>query len=112
MFLAGFALGLLRVGIVAPRIGEARAVLAELPLMLALSWAVAGAVLRRSRLPPGRPRLVMGVVAFAALMLAEALLALALGQTLRGFLAGFQRPAGALGLAGQIGFAMVPSVRR
>jgi hypothetical protein len=80
--------------------------------MLAVSWWVAGVVLRRRPLPLGRARWVMGGVAFAVLMLAEALLALALGETPATYIEGLRRPAGLLGLAGQIGFALIPAIRK
>lgn len=110
-FLAGAVLGTLRVVLIAPRIGETLAVLLELPVMVGLSWAMAGTILRRSGLRRGRPRLVMGAAGFAVLMTAEFALSLAMGQPWHGFLAGFARPAGALGLAGQLVFAAIPVLR-
>jgi len=58
-----------------------------------------------------RGRLAMGGLAFAMLMAAESGLAPASGQSLAGFVAAMATPAGALGLAGQIGFAIVPALR-
>lgn len=110
VFAAAFALGVLRVGVMAPALGQLAAVAVEVPVVLALSWIVAGRVLRRWPLDlPGR--LAMGALAFALLMAAEASLALALGQALAGFVAAMAAPAGALGLAGQIGFAILPAIR-
>ena len=54
VFAVAFLLGALRVTLVAPRIGPLAAVALELPLVLALSWVVAGRVLRRW---PHAPRL-------------------------------------------------------
>lgn len=110
-FLAGAVLGTLRVTMIAPRTGETVAVLLELPIMLGLCWAVAGALLRRPGLRAGWPRLAMGAAGFAVLMAAELALSLALDQSWRGFLAGLLRPAGAIGLAGQLGFAALPALR-
>ena len=42
VFAAAFALGALRVGLIAPQVGPLLAVALELPLVLALSWTVAG----------------------------------------------------------------------
>jgi hypothetical protein len=50
----------------------------------------------------------MGLAAFAALMVCEVLLGLALGQGPTLMLAAIARPAGWLGLAGQIIFALLP----
>ncbi|HSF62739.1 MAG TPA: hypothetical protein VLA78_00005 [Paracoccaceae bacterium] len=109
VFAAGFALGTARVLLLAPRLGETGAVALELPVMIALSWLSASWVLRRRPLPPGAPRLAMGAVAFALLMGAEAALAvLAFGQTPAAWAAALATPPGALGLAGQILFALIP----
>jgi len=53
VFLIGFVLGTLRVLFVAPSVGETAAVLAEMPFMLAASWAGARRIVNpaRSRLP-------------------------------------------------------------
>jgi hypothetical protein len=111
VFAVAFALGALRVILVAPVTGPLIAVALEVPLVLALSWAVAGRVLTRWPLPlPAR--LQMGALAFTLLMLAELLTALAFGQTPAQFVSAMTTPAGALGLAGQIGFALIPLVRQ
>lgn len=112
VFAAAFALGILRVLVVAPYLGDLAAVALEVPVVLGLAWAVAGAVLRRW--PLARPqRVVMALLAFSVLMVAEAgLSVLVFGQSLRGFLAAMATLPGALGLAGQIGFAVIPSLRR
>ena len=115
VFAAGFALGALRVMLVAPHLGALASVALELPAMLAVSWLVAGAILRREPVVSASPaaRLCMGIIAFGLLMLAEALLARQLsGRSLAEFLRGLATSAGALGLAGQIGFALVPWLRR
>jgi hypothetical protein len=111
VFAIAFALGTLRVTLIAPVTGPLLAVALEVPLVLALSWAVAGRVLRRWPLPPPA-RVRMGAMAFALLMLAELLIALAFGQTETAFLQAMTTLAGALGLAGQIGFGLIPMVRQ
>lgn len=109
VFAAGFVLGTLRVLVLAPRLGDLGAVAVELPVMLALSWVIAARVLRRHPLPPGGPRLAMGALAFALLLLAEAALAYLLaGQTPAGWAASLATAPGLLGLAGQIAFALMP----
>lgn len=114
VFAAGVLLGTLRTLAVAPVLGEAGAVLLELPVMLAVCWASAGLVLRRITLGPGLyPRLAMGAIAFALLLAAELLLArVAFGRSLSAHLAQFATLPGALGLAGQLAFAAIPALRR
>lgn len=114
VFAIGFALGTVRTLLLVPRVGALAAVALELPLMLLASWWVCGAVLRRVALPPARMlRLTMGVTAFSLLMLAELGLAVAgFGQTVAQYAAALAAPAGLLGLAGQIGFALMPLIRR
>lgn len=109
IFAAGFVLGTIRVTLFVPYIGDLRAVILELPVMLALSWLAAGWLIHRHSVPSGGPRLAMGALAFGLLMLAEVLLATVFfGQTPWQVLAQFATPPGALGLAGQVGFGVMP----
>jgi hypothetical protein len=111
VFAVAFALGALRVTLVAPVTGPLVAVALEVPVVLMLSWTIAGRIL--TRWPLSLPaRLQMGALAFALLMLAELLTALAFGQTPARFLQAMTTPAGALGLAGQIGFGLIPPLRQ
>lgn len=114
VFAAGFVLGGLRISLLEPRLGALGAVLAELPLMLAVSWLACGWTLRRFDVPGAvAARLVMGVTAFALLMAAELALAVfVFGESAGEFLAAVTAPAGAVGLAGQIAFALMPLARR
>ena len=110
VFAAGFVLGTIRTLVLVPRIGVVPAVVAELPLMLAIAFLACRWLVSRLAVSsaPG-PRLVMGVVAFTLLMAAELGLAVLLfGGSVAGFLAGQATPAGALGLAGQVAFAAMP----
>ncbi|WP_149586917.1 hypothetical protein [Tabrizicola flagellatus] len=110
VFALAFCLGALRVTLVEPRIGPLAAVALEVPVVLALSWLVAGAVLRRW--PQDWPRrLAMGALAFLVLMALELATALSFGQSAAGFLAAMATPAGLLGLAGQVGFGLIPALR-
>jgi hypothetical protein len=111
VFAVAFLLGALRVTFVAPLTGPLLAVALEVPVVLALSWWVAGLVLGHWPLGPGR-RLAMGALAFLLLMLAELATALAFGQTAPQFLAAMATAPGALGLAGQIGFGLIPLLRQ
>jgi len=113
VFAAGFVLGTLRVLLLVPSLGEGAAVAVELPLMLAISWVAAGWIIHRVRLPARRgARLAMGAFAFALLLGAEAALSVALfGRTLPAHLAHYATWPGALGLAGQGGFALIPLIR-
>ncbi len=112
VFAAAFALGTFRVLVLAPRLGELAAVTLEVPVVLGLSWLVAGRVLRRWPLPLPGQRLAMGGLAFALLMLVETVLGITLfGRSLPGILAAMTTLPGLVGLAGQIGFALVPALR-
>jgi hypothetical protein len=112
VFAAAFVLGMLRVLLVAPRLGELAAVALELPVVLCLSWLVAGRVLRRWPLTGRGQRLAMGGLAFGCLMALELFLATRLfGRPLDGVLAAMTTLPGLVGLAGQIGFALVPALR-
>jgi hypothetical protein len=110
VFAAAFCLGVVRVLVLAPALGASGAVLLELPMVLALSWWVAGRVLQRW---PAVVRWQVGALAFAMLMAAEAGLAVVLmGQTPAAFGAGLMTLPGAIGLAGQIAFGPIPALRR
>ena len=52
VFAAGFALGVVRVLVLAPRLGALSAVALELPLILTVSWIACGWVLKRFSVPP------------------------------------------------------------
>jgi hypothetical protein len=114
VFAIAFAVGIVRVLVVAPALGATAAVLLELPIILAVSWWSCGVLLRRFAIGPAlRDRLIMGLTAFVVLQAAEAVLAVtAFGRSPAAYLAGFTTLAGQLGLAGQIGFALIPLVRR
>jgi hypothetical protein len=110
VFVAGFALGTIRVFVLAPILGELGAVLLELPIMLAISWFACRAVIRRFAVPAGWDhRASMGAMAFVLLMLAELGLSLfAFGRPAGAFLVSLTSPSGAIGLSGQIAFGLFP----
>ena len=109
VFAPAFALGVVRTLWLAPQIGALAAVAVEVPIVLAISWFAARAAVHRWRLGRGEAA-AMGAVAFALLMLAEWGLALGSGQSSAAWLAGMTTAPGMLGLAGQVGFAMMPGV--
>jgi hypothetical protein len=112
VFTAAFALGVVRVLYVAPQTGPLAAVALEVPVILALSWVVAGQVLRRWRISGATACLWLGGLAFACLMAAETALAVTVfGSTVQATLRTMATWPGALGLAGQIGFALIPALR-
>lgn len=72
VFAAGFALGAVRVLVVAPRTGERIAELAEMPLMLAVTIAAAAWVSRRYAMPwVARERLAIGLIGLGLLLAME-----------------------------------------
>jgi hypothetical protein len=88
-FGAGFLLGPLRILVLVPRVGAPAAELAELPVMIIVMWFAARLTIRRFHVPfSTRPRLVMGVLAFALLLAAEFSLVMPLrGLTLEQYFA-------------------------
>ena len=113
MFGIGFALGTFRVLVVLARLGESGAVLLELPVMLSLSWVVCARLVRRfAVLPASIDRIMMGLVAFALLMLGEiGVSVLAFGRTLAEHFGNYREFAQQVGLAAQIVFALFPLVQ-
>jgi hypothetical protein len=114
VFGLGFALGTMRVLLIAPRIGETAAVMLELPVMLAASWVAAGWCVRRFAVPASAgARLAMGLLAFALVMVAELALAVLLfGQSPAQHLDAYRHFAGAIGLSAQLAYALFPTLRR
>jgi hypothetical protein len=110
VFALAFLIGAIRVTVIVPLTGPLLAVALEVPLVLAFSWFVAGRVL--SRWPLAGRRSALAALSFAFLMLLELLTALALGQTSTQFFAAMTTAPGTLGLAGQIGFALIPLFRQ
>lgn len=110
VFGAGFVLGVVRVGVLVPRLGETAAVAMELPVMLAVSWLAAQSVVRWLDVPATvTARVVMGGVAFALLMGAELVLAtVLLGLSLSQHVASYVILPKMLGLMAQLVFAAMP----
>lgn len=114
VFALAFALGAFRTVILQPLLGDALPVLLELPVVLIFSWWASGWISRVFKVPPALgPRLVMGAAAFALLMAAEAgIAAFIFNRTLGEHIASYRLAPKLLGLAGQIAFALFPSLRR
>ena len=112
VFAAGFVLGTIRVLLVAPLWGELPAVILESPIMIFVSWLACGSTMRRVGVRGRRDGLAMGAIAFALLMTAEtALSVLAFSRSPADFLRAFGTAAGAIGLTGQVAFALIPLLR-
>jgi hypothetical protein len=113
VFAVGFLLGAIRVMVVAPLIGEFSGVCLEAPIMLAVSWVACGWSLRAFGVGERTTsRLAMGGAAFALLIGAEtAVGAVLFARAPLGVIQSFGTPAGAVGLASQIGFALIPLFR-
>lgn len=112
VFALGFVLGTIRVLWFEPLMGRVPATALELPLILAASWVAAGWLVRRFGISAPTEALAMGGFAFALLLAAEyALAAGIMGQTLTAWLSGLQEPHAMIGLAGQVAFALLPSLR-
>ncbi|MBY0521448.1 MAG: hypothetical protein K2P79_13595 [Sphingomonas sp.] len=113
VFVVAFALGTVRTLWLAPAIGTTAAVLTELPLPLLTSFYVGRAIVRRWPAMTRREAIGTGAIAFALLMSAELLLAVAaFGMTAVDWLGSLVRMPGPIGLAGQLGFALMPLIAR
>ena len=114
VFTAGIGLGTVHTLILAPWLGEARAVILELPIILAISLGTSKWLARQFAVPArASARLIMGTVAFACLTWAEAVLTFALlGRTTAEFPDSLATPAEWLGSSGQILFALFPLLQR
>jgi hypothetical protein len=110
VFIAGFVLGTVRVLVVVPVLGEFKAVALELPVILFASWLACHKLIVTFSVPPeATPRIVMGALAFGILMLVEfGFSVLVLGRSGPEYFALLRTTPGLLGLAGQLGFALMP----
>jgi hypothetical protein len=113
VFVVGFALGTVRVLLLAPRVGELAAVALEAPLMLLVSWMVCAWTIRRDGIPSApAARALMGGVALVSLLSLELVVSVAVfGRTVTAHFASYAAPAALLGLAAQLLFACFPLVQ-
>lgn len=114
VFAAGLLLGLVRVLWVTPLAGELAAVMLQAPVLLAIAWSACGWVAERFDVAQQfLDRLVMGGVALAVLVCAEAAVALLLQHgSLLTYFAAHGRSAVLLGLLVQLAFAVFPMIRQ
>ena len=110
VFATGFALGVLRVLWLVPRIGERTAELVEAPLMLLASFLWARWTMRRMSVPPiALRRLATGLVALALLLATELTVVLQLrGLTFADYIAGRDPIAGSVYMLDLLLFALMP----
>lgn len=110
VFAVGFVLGVVRVLLVVPALGERAAELTEMPFMIAVSLAVAWRLARRWPLAVPAA-LASGVLALVFLLGAEAALAVVVrGLNFAEYLAARDPVSGAAYLAALVVFMLAPSV--
>jgi hypothetical protein len=110
VFAPAFLMGTLRVLWIAPAIGELGAVIAELPVILLISWMACKFVVRHFSIAAClRDRIAMGGMAFLLLMATELTISVVFfNQTASDYFGQFHNPVSLLGLMGQVAFAAVP----
>ena len=109
----GFALGVFRVPILVPRIGERWAELAEMPIMAAVIFFAAGYILRRfPEIALPVESLIAGFLALAFSVTAELGLAVVLqDKTLAEFISSRDKVSGSVYIALLLVFAVMPRLR-
>ncbi len=110
LFTLGFALGIVRVPQLIPRIGEWAATLAEVPVMLTAAYVLCRWTIRRWRVDRA-PAVRWAMVGWFLLLLAVFEIGLGMmlfGQTINEMGAALATPAGALGLTAQVIAALLP----
>jgi hypothetical protein len=114
VFAAGVVFGVVRNFWIAPLSGEMVAVWLEAPILLAISWSASAWVVERLEVSESFiDRMLMGGVALAVLVCAEAVLAMFInGRSLGEYLLFHGHSGLLLGLLAQLGFAVFPILRR
>jgi hypothetical protein len=108
VFGAGFALGTVRVFLLAPRLGIRTAELLEMPLMVAISFVAARRTTRRYGISGARASLGMGSIALLLLIAAEVGMVWLGGATLADYIASRDPVSGTAYLAALILFGLMP----
>ena len=113
VFVFAFAVGAIRVTLVAPRLSTLLAVIMEAPIVLAVSWRVSLWCTRRFNVSrDARARILMGAAAFTVLMLLElGFSVLVFGETVSHYLGKYTSTTGVIGLAMQVCFATLPWIQ-
>lgn len=113
VFVFAFAIGTIRVTMVAPRLGALLAVILEAPVVLAVSWRVSSWCTGRFNVSrDSRSRTLMGAAAFSILMLLElSFSVLVFGETVGHYFAKYATTPGIFGLAMQVCFATIPWIQ-
>lgn len=114
VFGIGFLLGTIRVLVLIPRLGELVSTVIELPIILGAAWLVSAWLTARFHVPSTwHVRLTMGGIAFGLLMVAELALSVWLfDSTAQEHFAAYLSLPQAIGLAGQVAFALIPLIQR
>jgi hypothetical protein len=109
-FAAGFTLAPVRILVLEPRIGARAAELAELPVMLGISWLAASWTVRRFAVPPTfGARSAMGLLALTLMLLAEFALVLPLrGMTIPEYFATRDPVSGSAYYVALVAMALMP----
>lgn len=109
---AGFVLGLIRVPVLVPRLGERYAELLEMPVMLVVIVVAARFIVRRYQLPASvSTRLQVGFAALALSVAAELLLAAALqSQSIAQYIASRDPVSGSVYVLLLLVFALMPTL--
>lgn len=114
VFSLGFLMGVLRVLVMAPRLGESGALMLELPVMLTASWLACGWLMARFGVGPRLgERAAMSGMALVLLLIAEPAGAMILfGRTPGELLDSYRTVPALLGLVSQVAFVLFPLFRR
>ena len=110
VFAIGFALGVIRISFLVPALGARWAELLELPFMVLASFVAARYFVGRYGPFSAARRLGIGMLALALLVTAELVLTLALGQSIRDYVAGRDPVSGAAYLVSLLIFAALPLI--
>lgn len=113
VFGVGFLLGIFRVLVLLPALGERSAVMLELPIMLAICWFSSQWLIALFDVVDWlMPRLFMGGLAFALLMVGEVSISIfGFGRTLAEHIASYRNVSEILGLFAQLAFGMFPAIQ-
>lgn len=111
VFLAGFALALIRIPFLVPRFGERTAELMEMPIIwIVIGWVAYRLARRCPDCSRGR-RLAVGGLALVLMVGAELVVALGLGnQDLAAYIASRDPVSGSVYLLGLVWFAVAPAI--